>query len=119
MAIIRLIIIICFIVFTSLFICHCRQCLVCLLVYSLLDYIFIAVGYFTLGKRLGALNIGNVPKDCQDFIDNTQILLEGLQKTVFDPPFYKIYPTKLWKQLLNSQDQVSIILNVVLSTIHL
>ena len=83
---------------------------------NLFIYISIAVGYFTLGRRLGALNIGNVPKDCQDIIDNTQIFIDSIQKAAFSPPLHKIYPTKLWKQLVNSQDQVSIILHGVLST---
>ena len=86
---------------------------------NLFIYISIAVGYFTLGRRLGALNIGNVPKDCQDIIDNTQIFIDSIQKAAFSPPLHKIYPTKLWKQLVNSQDQVSIILHGVLSIKHL
>ena len=68
----------------------------------------LAVSFFTLGKRLGALNIGNVPARCQEIIDATQIMFASSQKAAFAPPLHKIYPTKLWKSLLSSQDKVKL-----------
>ena len=69
------------------------------------------MSFFTLGKRLGALNIGNVPARCQEFIDATQLMFDSVQKAIFAPPIHKIYPTKRWKTLLGSQDKVHILLH--------
>ncbi|XP_011405733.1 PREDICTED: cytochrome P450 27C1-like [Amphimedon queenslandica] len=72
----------------------------------LFKWSFESVSYTTLGKKLGSLNIDNVPKKCQDMIDNTQLLFQKTLEAMFTPPLYKIYPTKLWKDLLRSQKQV-------------
>lgn len=66
------------------------------------------MAYFTLGKRLGSLDIDNIPKDCLDMIDSTQVFFDAFQKALFVPPIHKIYSTKLWKTLLDSQQKVSL-----------
>lgn len=66
-----------------------------------------------MGKRLGSLDIDNVPERCQKMIDSTQIFIEATQEAFFAPPLHKIYPTKLWKKLLSSQKQVSLELSFI------
>ena len=63
----------------------------------------IAISYFVLGKRLGCLNIGNIPEDCQDFIDQIQDFLSSTQDILFSLPLHKVYATKAWKKLYRAQ----------------
>lgn len=63
-----------------------------------------AVALFVLGKRLGSLNVGSVPDDCQEYIDHLQKFLLSTQDLLFNLPYYKIYPTKSWKLLMEAQN---------------
>ena len=63
----------------------------------------IAIAYFVLGKRLGCLNIGNIPEVCQDFIDQIQDFLAATQDILFSLPLHKVYATKAWKKLYRAQ----------------
>lgn len=63
----------------------------------------LAASYFVLGKRLGALNIGNVPEDCQAFIDHIVNMFTSTGKIIMSPlPLHKIWMTKQYKLLHTS-----------------
>ena len=63
----------------------------------------VAVSLFTLGKRLGCLDVGGAPKECQEFINHVQNFLLATQQILTSLPLYKIYPTRSWKMLSESQ----------------
>jgi cytochrome P450 family 27 subfamily C len=63
----------------------------------------LAVSYFVLGRRMGCLDIGNTPEDCQEFIDAIDGFLVASHDLLFNLPFYKLYRTKLWKKLEHYQ----------------
>lgn len=62
-----------------------------------------AVAFFVLGKRLGALDIDNMPPDCQEFISVIQEFFTASQELLFSLPLYKLYPTKTWRKLKEMQ----------------
>lgn len=58
---------------------------------------------FVLGKKLDVLrNFENIPEDTAKFIRSIEDVLESSAALLFQPPLYKIYPTKSWKRLLAS-----------------
>ena len=63
----------------------------------------VAISLFTLGKRLGCLDVGGAPKECQEYVNHVQNLFLATQKLSMSIPLYKIYPTRPWKLLLESQ----------------
>ena len=66
----------------------------------------LAVAYFVLGKRLGALNLDNVPEDCQEFISSMQEFFAATQELLFSTPFKKFFPTKAWRSLEETQIKI-------------
>lgn len=63
-------------------------------------FLNIAIALFVLGRRLGCLEEGGAPPDCQMFISELQVNLRLMQKLVFGIPVYRIYKTKDWKRFL-------------------
>ena len=59
----------------------------------------VAVSLFTLGKRLGCLDVGGAPKECQEFINHFLIATQQILTSI---PLYKIYPTRSCKLLMES-----------------
>ena len=67
----------------------------------------IAVSFFALGQRLGALDLeGNTPPECQEFIDQVGIFFESFMKFFVTVPTYLIYRNKLWRSTVNAQRAV-------------
>ena len=66
-----------------------------------------AVSFFTLGQRLGALDLDeNIPPECQEFIDQVGNFFELTMKLFLSVPTYLIYRNKLWKATVDSQAAV-------------
>ena len=72
--------------------------------YTFLHFLSSAVAYFMFGKRLGTLNVTeDIPPDCKEFIEETRALFQGFMDLVFSVPLYKIYRTKIWKDVVKHQ----------------
>lgn len=66
-----------------------------------------AVSFFTLGQRLGALDLeGNTPPECQEFINGVRNFFEISAKLLFSIPTYLIYRNKLWRSNVDAQRTV-------------
>ena len=66
-----------------------------------------AVSFFTLGQRLGALDLeGNTPPECQEFINEVNNFFDSTTKLLLSVPTYMIYRNKQWKYSVNSQRAV-------------
>ena len=66
-----------------------------------------AVSFFTLGQRLGALDLeGNAPPECLEFIDKVGDFFELTSKLFLSLPIYRIYRNKLWRNAVKSQRDV-------------
>ena len=69
--------------------------------------LYTAVSFFTLGRRLGALDVdGATPPECQEFIDKVGLFFESTAKLFFSLPVYRIYRTKAWRTTVNTQRDV-------------
>ncbi|XP_003384618.1 PREDICTED: cytochrome P450 27C1-like [Amphimedon queenslandica] len=70
------------------------------------NWSFESVAYFVLGKRLGALDLDNVPKDCQEFISALQEFFAATQDLLFSNPLKKLFPTKALSSLKETQIKI-------------
>ncbi len=61
-------------------------------------YFCLAVSFFVLGKRLGALD-RDVPEDCVKFYDSVSDMFQTTETLLTSLPLHKIYPTKTYKKL--------------------
>ena len=68
-----------------------------------MSFVYAAVAFFIFGKRLGALNLDDTNSDSQEFITTVERFLGDMIDLMSALPLYKIYPTKLWKTLVNDQ----------------
>jgi len=55
-----------------------------------------------LGKRLGCLEIGQIPPTSQQFIAQVKKLFSSVPELVFSPPFYYLWETKPWKAAVDA-----------------
>ena len=62
----------------------------------------LAVVFFSLGKRLGCLEIDQIPPVCQEFIVQVNKLFSSGPDLVFSLPFYYLWETKPWKAAVNA-----------------
>ena len=64
---------------------------------------YTAVAFFVLGKRLGAFSENGAPPESQEYIAAVGRFFVDVTDLLFSLPFYKIYRTKLWKNVVNDQ----------------
>ena len=75
---------------------------------DIMVYILLAVVYFTLGKRLHALDDSISFPEGQEFINMSDTINRNIMKLIFYPSFiFKTFPNKLWKEALKSQQRVN------------
>ncbi|KAG1665314.1 putative cytochrome P450 49a1 [Nymphon striatum] len=75
-----------------------------------------SVGVFALDKRFGCLDVNlKQASDSQTMINITNDTIASLTATEFGVPLWKYFPTKGWRQLVNSQ---TYLLNVTEQRIH-
>jgi len=55
-----------------------------------------------LGKRLGCLEIGQIPPTSQQFIAQVNKLFSSMPELVFSPPLYYLWETKPWKAAVDA-----------------
>ena len=63
----------------------------------------IAVAFFVFGKRFGALSENGATPECQEFIAAVERIFVDVIELFFALPLYKIYPTKVWKNIVNDE----------------
>lgn len=64
-----------------------------------------SIGTFLFDSRFGALG-PNPPKETQDFVEHLQGFFKQMQPLMFNFPFYKIFPTRTWKQFEKHADNI-------------
>ena len=68
--------------------------------------LLVAVAFFALGKRLGCLESGELPPDCQKFITHVGDFLESFFNIMMSVPLHYLWKTKKWKYAVKSQEGV-------------
>uniref|UniRef100_K1RVD6 Cytochrome P450 10 n=1 Tax=Magallana gigas TaxID=29159 RepID=K1RVD6_MAGGI len=64
-----------------------------------------SIGTFLFDSRFGALG-PSPPKETQDFVEHLQGFFKQMQPLMFNFPFYKIFPTRTWKQFEKHADNI-------------
>ena len=67
---------------------------------------FEGVNVFVLNHRLGLLASAEIPPNMQQIFDAVRNFLDLSFKLLLNPPVYKIYPTKQWKEFLKDTDTI-------------
>lgn len=63
---------------------------------------FTAISNFVVGKKLGCLN-DPVPPECNQFMEDMNAFLESTQKLMYGLPLHKLWRTKTWDAMVNSE----------------
>ncbi len=62
-----------------------------------------AVAFFAFGKRFDSLNLSGAPSESQEYISTVRHFFSTFSDILFSLPLHKIFPTRLWKKLVNGQ----------------